>query len=59
MLSFFRRKKPDAAHPDADKRPSTQELAAGTYYLAMVPFGPFYDPPEANPDWVKIRITGE
>ena len=28
MLSFFRRKKPDAAHPDADKRPSTQELAA-------------------------------
>jgi hypothetical protein len=37
----------------------TQELPAGTYYLAMVPFGPFYDPPEANPDWVKIRITGE
>jgi pre-peptidase len=37
----------------------TEELAAGTYFLAVVPFGPFYPTPEPNPDWVNVRITGE
>jgi hypothetical protein len=34
-------------------------LAAGTYYLAVVPFGPLYVPEESNPDWVRIDITGK
>lgn len=34
-------------------------LAAGTYYLAVVPFGAFYDPFDPNPSWVKIEVTGK
>jgi hypothetical protein len=34
-------------------------LAAGTYYLAVVPFGPLYVPPDPNPTWVRIDITGK
>jgi hypothetical protein len=34
-------------------------LAAGTYYLAVVPFGAFYDPVDPNPDWVLIEVTGK
>lgn len=37
----------------------TQELTAGTYFLAVVPFGPVYDPVEANPAWISINLTGE
>jgi hypothetical protein len=48
----------DAHGNDGTPETCTQELAAGTYFLAFVPFGPFYDPPEANPDWFKVRITG-
>ena len=36
----------------------TEALTAGTYIVAVAPFGPFYDPPEANPQWVHLTIRG-
>jgi Bacterial pre-peptidase C-terminal domain len=48
----------DSHGNDGSPETCTQELAAGTYFLAMVPFGPFYPTPEPNPDWVDVRITG-
>jgi hypothetical protein len=35
----------------------TQEFVAGTYYVAYVPFGPFYTVPEPNPQWFQITVT--
>jgi hypothetical protein len=37
----------------------TETLTAGTYLVAVAPFGPFYDPPEANPQWINLTIRGE
>ncbi|MEO7986420.1 MAG: pre-peptidase C-terminal domain-containing protein [Gemmatimonadales bacterium] len=37
----------------------TQSLTAGTYFLAVVPFGPLYTPAEALPAWVTVNLTGE
>jgi pre-peptidase len=34
-------------------------LAEGTYYLAVVPFGAFYDPVDPNPDYVEILVDGK
>lgn len=35
----------------------TEELTAGTYFMAVVPFGAFYSPAEANPTWVQVRMS--
>ncbi len=35
------------------------EMVAGTYYLAVVPFGVYYTPPDPDPNWVAIRVTQE
>lgn len=35
----------------------TQELVAGSYIVAVAPFGPFYDPPEVNPNWLQLAVT--
>ena len=33
------------------------DFTAGTYYLAVVPFGAFYPELDPNPDWVKIQLS--
>jgi hypothetical protein len=42
---------------DAQPEVCTEELTAGNYIVAVAPFGPFYDPPEANPAWIKVAVT--
>jgi hypothetical protein len=32
-------------------------LPAGTYLVGIVSYGPFYAPPDPNPDWVGLAIT--
>lgn len=35
----------------------TITLTAGTYILAVVNFGPFYDPVDPPPDWISLAVT--
>ncbi len=34
-------------------------LTAGTYYAAVVSFGPGYPENDPNPDWISLSITPE
>ena len=45
------------AAPPAKPETCSQTVTAGTYILAVAPFGPFYDPAVPNPAWVKVDVT--
>ena len=47
----------DAHGNDGTPEVCTVDLVAGTYYLAAVPFGAFYSPPDPNPNWLSIRVS--
>jgi hypothetical protein len=36
----------------------TRTFGPGTIYVTVVDFGPFYDPAEAAPTWIRLDITG-
>jgi hypothetical protein len=42
---------------DGGEEACTITLVAGDYLLAVVNFGPFYDPPDPAPDWISLAIT--
>jgi hypothetical protein len=42
---------------DGGEEACTITLPAGDYLLALVNFGPFYDPVDPPPDWVSLAIT--
>ena len=43
----------DTAQPET----CVQSLTAGTYFMAVVPFGPVYPTPEPIPTWVQVRLS--
>jgi hypothetical protein len=44
---------------DGGQEACTITLVAGDYFLAVVNFGPAYDPVEFAPDWLSLAITTE
>lgn len=37
----------------------TKTLGPGTFYVTVADFGPFYDPAEVAPTWIRLDITGQ
>lgn len=47
----------NATDPSGFAEQCTITLAAGTYLLGVVSYGPFYVPPDPNPTWVDVQFT--